>query len=149
MFGGLLLAVSTVLLSNTSPAGVPAGETIATWERMSGQARSAGDLIAYELHVQPQRRALYALTRYRVLSPAGLEPGNEMLIWNAQPGTRQPLLCFERVSYRDWRTMGASRRWAWEPVQHGTDRYRVAMATAIRVYYLHQATVVAAAREVD
>jgi hypothetical protein len=147
MFGGLLLAVSAVVLSNTSPAGVPAGETIATWERMSGQARSSGDLIAYELHVQPQRGALYALTRYRVHSPAALEPGNEMLIWNARPGTRQPLLCFERVGYRNWQTMGATRRWSWEPVPHGTDRYRIAMATAIRVYFLHQAAVAAAARD--
>jgi hypothetical protein len=62
----------------------------------------------------------------------------EKLIWNARPGAREPLFCYERAARREWRTLWL-RRWAWRRLAPGTAEYRSAMFTALRVYSLHRA----------
>jgi len=102
-------------------------------------------VVVYELYVNPLRPGLYEVTRFRVdqlEGPAGASArrvkANEKLLWNARPGTRDPLVCYERVPHRGWRTLWL-RRWTWRRLPPNTAEYRSAMFTAIRVYGLHRA----------
>ena len=132
-------------LSRRLPRDVPAAETLAAWERAGGEAMDAERVVVYELYVNPLRPGLYEVTRFRVDRLEGPAGGRtrrvketEKLLWNARPGTRDPLVCYERTAGRGWKTLWV-RRWAWRRLAPGTSEYRSAMFTAIRVYHLHRA----------
>jgi hypothetical protein len=101
-------------------------------------------VLVYALFVNPLRPGLYEVTRFRVDRIEG-RPGartrrvkdTEKLIWNARPGAREPLFCYERAARREWRTLWL-RRWTWRRLAPGTAEYRAAMFTALRVYGLHR-----------
>jgi hypothetical protein len=132
-------------LSRTLPPETPSVETLAAWERADGKAEDGEQVVVYSLFVNPRRPGLYEVTRFRVDRIEG-RPGararrvkdTEKLIWNARPGTREPLVCWERAAHRGWRTLWL-RRWAWRRLAPGTAEYRAAMFTALRVYGLHRA----------
>ena len=128
-------------LSTTTPTEVPSGEAVAGWERLGGEAKRAnGERIAYELLVDPKRLGLYTITRYRVRLAGSERPQNEILIWNARPGTREPVRCFEHVT----ESGAAASRSHWQPVVHATEPYRIAMYRAMEVYVLHRRNEIAA-----
>jgi hypothetical protein len=133
----LLAALPPVPLSGTFPAETPSGSVIAGWTRFAGELESEGSRIAYELYVEPRRLGLFVLTRFRVRPPHA-SIGDEILIWNARPGL-EPLRCFARVSRPNPWALGLLPMWHWEGVPVGTNPYRQAMFTAIKVYYLHEA----------
>ena len=132
-------------LSRRLPSGTPPAETLAGWERAGGEAEDGERVVVYALFVNPLRPGLYEVTRFRVDRIEG-RPGvrtrrvkdTEKLIWNARPGAREPLVCYERAARREWRTLWL-RRWTWRRLRPGTAQYRSAMFTAIRVYALHRA----------
>ena len=143
-----LLAAATAVaqgLSDRLPEGAPPAETLAAWERADGRTEQREWAVVYELYVNPLRPGLYEVTRFRV---DRLEPGSggrtrrvpetEKLVWNARPGTRDPLVCYERTGRRGWRTLWL-KRWTWRRLAPGTPEYRAAMFTALRVYGLHRA----------
>jgi hypothetical protein len=112
---------------------------------VDGQAEEPFWGVAYELYVNPRRPGLYEVTRFRVhrLEPRpGASPRRvaetEKLLWNSRPGTREPLVGYERAPHRSWRTLWL-RRWKWRPLAPGTADYQRAMFTAIKVYGLHRA----------
>jgi hypothetical protein len=143
-----LLAAATALaqgLSDRLPEGAPPAETLAAWERAEGRTEQRDWAVVYELYVNPLRSGLYEVTRFRVdhLEPAPggrtrRVPDTEKLVWNARPGTRDPLVCYERTGRRGWRTPWL-KRWTWRRLEPGTPEYRAAMFTALRVYGLHRA----------
>lgn len=132
-------------LSRSLPRGTPPPETLAAWERVGGEAEDGAHVVVYELYVNPFRPGLYEVTRFRVDrreatagAPTRRAIDTEKLLWNARPGTREPLVCYERASRRGWRTLWF-RRWKWRRLAPGTAEYRSAMFTALRVYGLHRA----------
>jgi hypothetical protein len=132
-------------LSGRLPEGAPPAETLAAWERADGRTEEGDWAVVYELYVNPQRPGLYEVTRFRVdrleRGPDGETrrvPETEKLVWNAHPGTRDPLVCYERTGRQGWRTLGLPR-WMWRRLAPGTPEYRSAMFTALRVYVLHRA----------
>jgi hypothetical protein len=149
--GPLLLALlasacaAPAALSRSVPRDTPAAATLATWERAAGEAEDGEHVFVYELYVNPARPGLYEVTRFRVDRLAGSAPerkrrpvDTEKLLWNARPGAREPLVCYERVEHRSWRTLWL-RRSTWRRLSPGTAEYRAAMFTALRVYGLHRA----------
>jgi hypothetical protein len=133
-------------LSRALPREVPPAETLATWERADGQAEDGEQaVVVYELYVNPLRPGLYEVTRFRVdrlqrrPGPAARRRAEtEKLLWNARPGTREPLVCYERAPHRGWQTLWL-KRWRWRRLTPGTPDYQRAMFTALRVYGLHRA----------
>ncbi|PYQ11397.1 MAG: hypothetical protein DMF80_21815 [Acidobacteria bacterium] len=132
-------------LAKALPSGIPAARTLAGWEHASGEVRDGDSSVVYALYVNPIRPGLYEVTRFRVDRPESRAGGRakrvkdtEKLLWNARPGTREPLVCYERTGRRSWRTLWL-RRWSWRRLAPGTAEYRAAMFTAIRVYNLHRA----------
>ena len=132
-------------LSRTLPRATPSAETLAAWERADGEAEDREHVVVYALFVNPLRPGLYEVTRFRIDRIEGRPGGRERrvkdtekLIWNARPGTREPLLCYERTARRGWRTLWL-RRWEWRRLAPGSAEYRAAMFTALRVYGLHRA----------
>jgi hypothetical protein len=132
-FVALLAASVRIILSDTSPGGVPAGDALLNWERYGGQADTAYETVAYELWVDPKWPGFYTITRFRSRAlERGAEDKPEILVWNAHPGERVPLLCYERVQ--------RGSTWVWDAVEPGTKRYRQEMVRAIQVYGLHRTT---------
>ncbi|HEX6739621.1 MAG TPA: hypothetical protein VF310_15180, partial [Vicinamibacteria bacterium] len=105
-------------LSQQLPARLPDPAVLARWELIQGQADSNGSPVSYRFYVDPARPAIYRLTQYR------LAMETEKLLWNAAPGARV-LECYELLAD------------GWHRLEPGTERYRLEMATAIRVYQLH------------
>ena len=101
------------------PEHLPSPQVLATWELIQGQAQSNGSRTSYRFYVDPARPALYRITQYR----QHLE--TEKLLWNAEPGVGI-LECYELLPE------------GWRRLEPGTDRYRMEMATAIRIYQLHR-----------
>lgn len=132
-------------LSRRLPGKVPPAETLAAWERTDGLAEEGDWAVVYSLYVNPLRPGLYEVTRFRV-DRLERRPGavtrrraeTEKLLWNARPGMREPLVCYERAPHRGWRTLWL-RRWKWRRLAPGTPGYQGAMFTALRVYDLHRA----------
>ena len=132
-------------LGRSLPRGIPSAATLAGWERADGRADDGNWSVVYSLYVNPDRPGLYEVTRFRVGrvtarpgQPARRVDETEKLLWNARPGSRDPLVCYERAGRRRWWTFGI-RRWSWRTLTPGTDAYRAAMFTAIRVYDLYRA----------
>ena len=150
MISALVLAASSLVpLAEDRPGVLPSHEVVSQWPRVSGNADFGRGLrVSYELYVEPSRPLLYAITRYRVSPGRGAADQNEVLIWNAQPGTREPLLCFERVLQPPVKE-GAMATVEWVAVPHGSQDYRNAMQTAVRVYFAYQAVVREQAAEAE
>ncbi len=136
------VALGAPTLSDTFPRGVPVPAATG-WERIDGGGETDGERIAYQLYVNSLRPGLYEITRLRAVSVASgresaapAEP--EILVWNAHPGQRRPLLCFERVSRRTWWTFWLVKRRRWQGVPPGTARYRHEMQRTIQIYMLHR-----------
>jgi hypothetical protein len=138
----LLLASATEAvraLSTTSPEGVPAGAGVAGWERINAEAETDSTLFVYEFLVDPAWPGLYTITRYRTW-PSSTSAGaarsrtepesSEILIWNAHPGQRVPLLCYERVRVEP--------EWVWRAIEPGTTRYKAEMMRVMQVYGVHR-----------
>lgn len=126
------------------PPELPDARTIAGWEKFAGHARMGDSSVTYELYVNPVRPALYEITRYRLTTTAAGSDGRnrgheetEKVLWNAAPGKREPLLCFEWVAKRTWRKLWLGRGGEWRRLDPSTQAYKSEMRTAIRVYALH------------
>jgi hypothetical protein len=144
----VLAASSLVLLAQDRPGALPSHAVVSQWPRVAGDADFGRGLrVSYELYVEPSRPMLYAITRYRVSPGRGRADQNEMLIWNAQPGTREPVLCFERVMRPATSSAAASVEWV--PVAQSSPTYRDAMMIAVRVYSAYQAVVREQAAEAE
>ncbi len=149
---GLLLLVAltpacvpSTALTRSLPRAVPGAETLAGWESAAGEMEDAGQVVVYELYVNPLRPGLYEITRFRLDEVEGAADARkrrvsptETLLWNARPGTREPLVGYERASRPGWRTLWL-RRSTWRRLVPGTPEYQAAMFTALRVYGLHRA----------
>ena len=133
-------------LTDRLPDGVPGPETLAGWERVQGDTTNRdGHRVVYRFHVDPARGALYRLTQYQVMRPAragatdsGPALETEKLFWNAAPGSRRPIECFERFRAHGWATLWLGNDWHWRRLEPGSPAYLAEMATAIRVYHLHR-----------
>jgi hypothetical protein len=107
------------------------------WEIVRGEFETTRARGAYRFYVNPRRQAIYQLMRYRIhlLVPASdLERARssaERVVFVRQPGSRQPLLCWEREP------PGVVP--AWREVPPGTDEYRLEMAMVMRVLEVHRA----------
>jgi hypothetical protein len=102
------------------PAEVPGPEVLARWELIQGRNEGAGLHATYRFYIDPARPALYTVTQYRVPSET------EKVLWNAGPRGRS-LECYELLP-EGWRRL--------EPT---SERYRLEMGTAIRIYHMHNA----------
>jgi hypothetical protein len=128
-------------LSDSLPRGVPQPASSTGWQRITGSGATASERIAYELYVNSLRPGLYEITRFRAAPSTAEQPSGpspEILVWNAHPGQRKPLLCFERVAHRAWWTLWLVRRSRWRPVPPGSERYRHEMQRTIQIYMLHR-----------
>jgi hypothetical protein len=126
------------------PAELPDGATLAGWERFAGQAAMGDTSVVYELYVNPVRPALYEITRYRLTTTGTGSDGRslsheetEKVLWNAAPGTREPLRAFEWIAKRTWRKLWLGAAGEWRRIDPKTAAYKSEMRTAIRVYALH------------
>jgi len=128
-------------LTDTMPDELPNPATLAGWEKLAGQAEMGDTTAVYELYVNPLRPALYEVTRFQLTTSTTDADGRtrrahetEKVLWNAAPGTREPLLCFEWTFKRTWRTLWLTRIGRWRQMEPGTPDYKEAMRMAIRVY---------------
>ena len=135
-------AVST-RLAERLPAELPDSVTVGGWEKFSGRADMPEESLVYELYVNPVRPALYEITHYRLTrSTTGSdgrtrrEQETEKVLWNAAPGTNQPLQAFEWIARRTWRTLWLATKGEWRRMEPGTPAYHSAMKTAINVYWV-------------
>jgi hypothetical protein len=140
LVGSLLLVASLLAppafgggLSVAMPAEGPSAQTLAGWQKITGDVTTATERITYQLYVNPARQAIYEVTRYQVThlskNPAGRVESRletEKFLWNSKPGVKSPR-CFERLGSGAWTEMEA-----------GSAAYRGEMLTAIRVYGFHQ-----------
>jgi len=132
VFGALSPAARAQELTASLPRDVPAAAAMSGWEKADGRAEVGEWSVVYALYVNPVRPGLYEVTRFRVAHET------EKLLWNSRPGSREPLVCYEWSGRRSWRSLWI-RRWAWRRLAPGTEAYRAAMFTALRVYALHRA----------
>ena len=102
------------------PADMPGPEVLARWELIQGRNEGEGLRATYRFYIDPRRAALYTVTQYRLPSET------EKVLWNAGPRGR-PLECYELLPE------------GWSRLDPTSERYRLEMATAIRIYYLHNA----------
>jgi hypothetical protein len=119
-------------LGSSLPPGLPG---VAAWETIAGEVETDGTLVTYVLYVNPARQGLYQLTRYRVHQGRPARgpsyPSLETAVWNARPGSRDRLLCFERTD--DGTSMD------WRSLLPDSDEYQSALYGALLVYSLHGA----------
>jgi hypothetical protein len=123
--------------SSLPPEGV---DDVSQWEVMSGEFATAQAVGAYRFYVSSGHSALYRLMRYRVSFLAASTEAErrnwptEKLVWNAHPGARVPLLCWERVE-----AIGSAPA-HWRELNPGSPEYVAEMRVLIRVLYLRRAT---------
>jgi hypothetical protein len=127
-------------LASRLPAEVPSSSVLATWGKDEGSYLKQGAEVRYALYVEPERLGLYRLTHYRVAATddGGHRTLNEIVIWNAHPGSGERLHCFRRESYRPWWTLWLWRRWTWRAVPPGGPEYKAEMQRAIEIYFKHR-----------
>jgi hypothetical protein len=118
------------------PEGLPSPSTLAGWEKVEGEVETTDSAVSYRFYVNPTHPGLYELTQYRMTRiVAGADgaperrPETEKVLWNARPGEKQPIVCYEM------------RDGSWRKLEHGSADYIVEMATAIQVYALHRLAV--------
>ncbi len=126
------LAAAPDLQPAVFPSNLPSAAVLAGWEYVRGRGNVAADSVSYEMYVDPERQAMYVITRFsmerQVQTPAGLalRVYPETLLYNARPGERVPLLSYERV--------GAG----WKALTPGTPEYHASMMGALFVYDVHR-----------
>jgi hypothetical protein len=114
------------------------------WEVVSGEFETALARGSYLFYVNPRRQAMYQLMRYRLelLAPStALERrrrSGERVAFVRGPGTREPLLCWEREA--------EGTVPPWREVVAGTDEYQLEMALLMQVLAVHRAARVSQAR---
>ncbi len=91
------------------------------YEVLGGELTSTRLKAGYRFYVNPARRALFTVMRYRVRPAAGEESVSEKFVWNAMPGGRAPLRCFEWVD--------AAGGGAWREISHGSAAFDREMMT--------------------
>jgi hypothetical protein len=117
----------------TLPAAV--GD-VSSWLVVTGSFDSATAHGSYRLYVNPARRAIYQLMRYRIELVGGateLERGRgsaERVAFIPRPGAHEPMLCWERTS-------GAEP--AWRAIAPATPEYLLEMDVLMRMLAVHQA----------
>ncbi len=106
------------------PPGVPDAAAMG-WERISGNVATETEGAEYEFYVNPRRQAIYEVVRYRFTRNGRSE--SEKVVWNRHPTGGQGPACFSHEPNGGWRTL-----------KHGSDAYRIELATAMRVYDMHR-----------
>lgn len=121
-------------LSVGTPSAGPSRAVLSAWQKITGEVETATEDVSYALYVNPARKGLYEVTRYRVTRHSTGRDGrprnvseSEKFLWNAHPGTGERLRCFELLPDGSWVQM-----------KTGSSEYRSEMMTAIRVYGLHR-----------
>ncbi|MCG6922726.1 MAG: hypothetical protein LJF15_16800 [Acidobacteria bacterium] len=123
-----------VLFAPALPAGVA---DVTGWEVVTGEFETTRAQGAYRFYVNPKLQGIYQLMRYRIqlLAPASsLESARssaERVVFVRHPGSRQPLLCWEREP--------TGTVPAWREIRPGTDEYKLEMGMVIRVLEVHRA----------
>lgn len=113
---------------------------ISRWELVSGTFSNPQVEGTYRFYVNPERNALYQLMRYRIRfrAPATERERRyrttEKLVWNAQPGERLPLRCFEHAPG------AAGEPDGWREMRHGDREYDDEMAVLVLVLGLHRSS---------
>jgi hypothetical protein len=148
MVGLLLVGGATVWggdgLAHFAPVLPPGVVDVTGWEVVSGEFETTRARGAYRFYVNPRLQGIYQLMRYQVqlLIPASdLERSRrsaERVVFVRQPGSREPLLCWEREP--------PGRSPAWRAVRPGTDEYKLEMAMVMRVLEIHRAARLTQAR---
>jgi hypothetical protein len=144
LLSGVLLAVllpsspRASELTLSLPDELSEGTDVAGWEQFGGHAAIGSQDIAYVLYVDPRYPALYRLTRYQITIVTKTAEGrdvrsveDEKLIWNSQPGSREPLRCYTLL-----RASAEPSRW--QPVPWDSEGYRNTMHTVVSLYQHHQ-----------
>jgi hypothetical protein len=125
-------------LSDTLPAGLPSAAVRADWERIEGDYETPTEHVRYALFVDPEMPLLFRITQYRVTArkPAGGRKGAtdsaEIVIWNATPRLRVPLLCFTEEPAAGERPRGGPA--TWRDVDPATPEFRASMNRALQIY---------------
>lgn len=118
------------------PSELPVEAMNASWARFAGSYTVDARVVSYQLYVDPERGALYRITRYTVSPPAGATGDEarpmETVLYNALPG-RQRLSCYQRRG-------GPGPEQPWVAVASGTAAYKDEMRRAIEVYGRHRGT---------
>jgi hypothetical protein len=110
---------------------------VSGWETVGGEFETPGARGAYLFHVNPRRQAIYQVMRYRVelLLPASdlqrRRGSDERVAFVRNPGTREPLLCWQRDSERPVPS--------WRALASGTDEYTLEMGVLMEVLAVHRA----------
>jgi hypothetical protein len=112
------------VLSASFPPGVPDASAL-RWERITGDVSTAEEAASYEFYVNPVRKAIYEVVRFR-FTWHGTERA-ETVVWNPPPAVGRAPVCFVHDSNGGWRALKA-----------GTPEYRDELLTVIRVYALHR-----------
>ena len=144
----LLLGFAPVSAQDVPPtfaAVLPVGVAdVSGWEIISGEFETAQARGAYRFHVNPRRRAIYQVMRYRVelLAPTGSLQMNrrsgERVAFVRRPGSPEPLRCWEREP--------EGTVPAWRELAAGTDEYQMEMSLLMQVLAVHRAARAAEAR---
>jgi hypothetical protein len=110
---------------------------VASWERITGEFETEAARGSYRFYVNPARRAMYQLMRYRVelLGPrTGAQARRgaaERVAFVPRPGTPEPMLFWAR------RPPGTTP--AWREIGAGTDEYRAEIGVLMEVLGVHRA----------
>jgi hypothetical protein len=141
-FGFVTLACASARgarpLSDTLPAGLPSAAVRADWERIDGDYETPTEHVRYALFVDPEMPLLFRITQYRVTlrkpaaGPKRAEDSGEIVIWNATPRLRVPLLCFTEEPAARERPRGAAA--TWRDVDPATPEFRESMNRALQIY---------------
>lgn len=127
-FGALAL---TRQAGTVFPPGLPVevGD-VSTWQVVGGDLDLPALHGGYRFYVNPSRQALYQLMRYRATNRSA-PLGPERVAFVRNPGSREPMLCWERQA------IGTIPEW--RPLVPGTQEYVDAMRTLMRVIAFHRA----------
>jgi len=120
-----------------APVLPPGVVDVTGWEIVAGDFETTRARGAYRFYVNPKLQAIYQVMRYQVqlLAPASplesVRNTAERVVFVRKPGSRQPLLCWEREP--------PGTVPAWREVQPGTDEYQLEMFMVMRVLQVHRA----------
>ena len=139
---GLLLAAGQEGAPPLGPGAGPFAPTlpaavsdVSGWDIVTGEFETTAERGSYIFYVNPARKALYQLMRYRVElrnpeSPEERRRGwAERVAFIPRPGVREPMLCWERL-------VGAEP--AWREVPSETPAYVLEMRVLMRVLAVHR-----------
>lgn len=112
---------------------------ISSWEKSHARAEFAGPrrTVEYELYVDPQRPAVYSVTRYRITYAEAAEqrasgqPEAEVLQWDKDGRDVRRFVCSPRGIPRP---AGPCR---WREMVKGGSEYQAVMPALLKIYSLH------------